>query len=126
MTDTLKQYLLQLRRKQIENRLVLGAKYIVNDHVCVWPDGRLLSPDYVSHHFSKLLQKYELPPLRSHELRHTAGSLLINGDQSIKSVQEYLGHEKASTTLDIYAHLISDAHKESATQLEGILKAEIC
>lgn len=125
MTDTLKKYLLKLKRKQIEERLALGAEYVVNDHVCIWPDGRLLSPDYVSHHFATLLQKKGLPPLRFHELRHTAGSLLINGGQSIKSVQEYLGHEKASTTLDIYAHLVSDAHKESATQLEGILKAEV-
>ena len=86
----------------------------------------MLAPDYVSHHFASVLKKNGLPPLRYHELRHTAGSLLISGGESIKNVQAYLGHEKASTTLDIYAHVIGDAQKETATQLESMLKTEAC
>ena len=125
MTETLKTYLKRLRRKQTENKLRLGSEYIDDGHVCVWPNGKPLSPEYVSHRFAKILENNELPALRYHELRHTAGSLLIKGGQSIKEVQEYLGHERASTTLDTYIHLVGDTKKETAMQLEGILKVEV-
>lgn len=126
MSETVKKYLQKLKKKQIENKLLLGPEYVDSDHVCVWPDGRLLSPDYVSRRFATILKNNGLPHIRYHELRHTAGSLLLSGGQSIKNVQAYLGHEKASTTLDIYAHVMGDAQKETANQLEGMLKAGAC
>lgn len=33
---------------------------------------------------------------------------------NIKQVQEFLGHEQVSTTLDIYTHLDPEAHRETA------------
>jgi site-specific recombinase XerD len=40
-----------------------------------------------------------------HELRHTAASLAIKAGCNIKSLQNMLGHEAASLTLDRYGHL---------------------
>ena len=90
-------------------------------HVCVWPDGRPLTPDYVSKHFPALLRKHNLPKIIFHELRHTCGSMLINAGASPKQVQEYLGHEDVSTTLDIYTHLTKDKKTESSNILGGLL-----
>jgi len=42
--------------------------------------------------------------LRFHDLRHSYASLLIQRGMSIRDVSGALGHAKASTTLDIYAH----------------------
>ena len=44
-------------------------------------------------------------PVRFHDLRHHFASLLISAGCSVKAVQKALGHGKASTTLDTYAHL---------------------
>jgi len=52
--------------------------------------------------FQQILKKYGLPLIRYHELRHTTGSLLLGKGLSAKQIQEYLDHEKVSTTLDIY------------------------
>lgn len=41
-----------------------------------------------------------------HHLRHTSASLMLSTGATIQEVQKQLGHAKASTTLDIYAHLL--------------------
>ena len=117
----LKKYLLALRLKQEWNKRFFGAGYRDGEHVCQWPDGRAYRPDYITARFQKVISRYNLPKIRFHDLRHTAGSLLINSGQSVKQVQEFLGHEKASTTLDIYTHLSVESKKDTAQKLDQIL-----
>ena len=121
MPDTIT-YLHQLQQQQESNRQFLGEAYVESDHICVWPDGRPISPDYVSQHFKKVLLKHDLQPIRFHDLRHTAGSLLMNNGASVKQVQDFLGHEKASTTLDIYTHIDTKAKQQTAFSMEQALK----
>ena len=120
-----KEYLLNLRRKQEEHRLMLGDAYNDSGCVCVWDDGRELHPDYVSQHFLRLLKKHGLRRIRFHDLRHTTGSLLLEKGLSAKQIQEYLGHEKVSTTLDIYGHLSTEGKKEASVAIGGLLKLGI-
>lgn len=46
-----------------------------------------------------------VPGLTPHELRHTAASLAVSAGASVLGVQRMLGHDKASTTLDVYSDL---------------------
>lgn len=41
-----------------------------------------------------------------HTFRHTAASRLFAQGRNVKQVQEWLGHHKASFTLDTYVHLM--------------------
>jgi integrase len=41
-----------------------------------------------------------------HTFRHTAASRLFAEGRNVKQVQEWLGHHKASFTLDTYVHLM--------------------
>ena len=81
---------------------------------------------FVSRRFQKVLETYKLPVIRFHDLRHTAGSLLVNQGHTIKQVQELLGHENVSTTLDIYTHLSLEGKIDTVLVLDKILmgKAE--
>ena len=47
----------------------------------------------------------------------------MNNGASVKQVQEFLGHEKASTTLDIYTHIDIKAKQGTALSMEQALKA---
>jgi len=125
LMPALKTYLLQVKAGQENNRELMGSSYVESDHVCVWPDGRLLSPDYVTHRFSDILEVNNLPHIKFHELRHSAGSILIEQGQSAKQVQEYLGHEKIATTLDIYTHLSAEGKREAANVLNSILESPL-
>ena len=116
-----KGYLLGLKKRQDEYRKLMGDSYHENDHVCIWEDGRKFKPNYPSMRLKKILIANDLPPIRFHDLRHTAGSLLLSKGLSVKQIQEYLGHERVSTTLDIYGHLSLEGKKESSLVMGGML-----
>ena len=65
----------------------------------------------------------DLPRLTVHELRHTHASLLFEAGQSVKVVQERLGHASAQVTLNTYAHLLHDAQSRAAAALDDLLAA---
>ena len=112
----------RLKAQQEANKREYGDKYHDSDFVCVWPDGRIILPGYVSHNFKKLLVKYDLPEIRFHDLRHTEGSLLLAQGVNIKQIQEFLGHSDVTTTLNIYVHTDEEAKKETAAAMGKVLK----
>lgn len=106
-------YFERLRRTQEENGLTL-------DKVCVWPDGREVFGDYLTKRIPKLMEAAGLPVIRFHDLRHTAASLLAR-EATPKQVQEFLGHENISTTLNIYTHQDDEDRQKTAELMDGIL-----
>lgn len=46
-----------------------------------------------------------LPDLRVHDLRHTAGTLMLRRKMPIETVSKILGHASISITLDVYRHV---------------------
>lgn len=71
-----------------------------------------------------------LQDLSSHDLRHTAASLLVASGANVKAVQRMLGHASAAMTLDVYSGLSDDdlgalgdrtdaAHQASVTRRHG-------
>lgn len=101
-----------------ENRRLFGREYHPSEYIFTWPDGRLISPDHVTRHFSRLLKKYGLPHIRFHELRHSCASLLINEGFTLKDIQEWMGHADIQTTANIYGHL-DVARKQSMADKLG-------
>ncbi|MDR1688820.1 MAG: site-specific integrase [Clostridiales bacterium] len=116
-------YFVNLQRIQNENQLLMGAAYISNNHVCRWDNGEPFKPDYITKHFEIVIKKNGLPKLNFHGLRHTTGSLLLNKGLSAKQIQEYLGHEQISTTLDIYGHLDIEGKREASETLGSLLES---
>lgn len=114
-------YLLSLLEQQKQQSKILNQPFSYKAHVCVWQDGHPFSPDYISHKFSDILRKNNLPRIRFHELRHTTGSLLLQQGVSVKQIQAYLGHEKISTTLDVYGHLTLEGKQEAAHTIDSSL-----
>lgn len=98
-----------------------GETFSLENPVCIWPDGSRLKPAYISNHFRLLLEKNNLRKIRFHDLRHTAGSLLLDGGVDIKTIQEFLGHSQASTTLNIYLHSIVRGGQVAANAMGKII-----
>jgi integrase len=63
-----------------------------------------------------------LPRLRTHDLRHTAATLMFQMGVHPKVVQEQLGHSSISTTLDLYSHVIEGMHRDAAERLDGLFQ----
>ncbi|MEU8329371.1 site-specific integrase [Micromonospora sp. NPDC048839] len=58
-----------------------------------------------------------------HDLRHTAGSLVVAAGANVKAVQRMLGHASASMTLNVYAGLFGDDLDAVATRLDEAFTA---
>ena len=105
LTPDVREMLLDLKRQEDENRRLFCSQYTENNYILKWDDGRPFAPDYVSHRFSRLLEIYEMPHIRFHELRHSCASFLLNTGFTLKDVQEWLGHSDIKMTANIYGHL---------------------
>lgn len=65
--------------------------------------GRPLDRVRLGQHFKAALRRAEVRPVRIHDLRHTfATTMAASGDVSVRTLQEWMGHEDLRTT-QIYA-----------------------
>jgi len=51
---------------------------------------------------------------RIHDLRHTHASWLIAAGVPLPYIQQRLGHENISTTVDLYGHMLPDMQNATA------------
>jgi integrase len=65
--------------------------------------GRRLDPSALRRRYERARDAAELPALRFHDLRHTYGSLLVEGGIDLISVKAAMGHSQISTT-ERYLH----------------------
>ena len=62
-----------------------------------------------------------MPGFVFHGLRHYYASLLIRHGESVKTVQERLGHASAVETLDTYSHLWPDSDDRTREAVDSVL-----
>lgn len=77
-----------------------------NDLVFASLDGRPIREGAVRKTLNYALKKAGLPHIRVHDLRHTAGSLLLDAGYSFPTVAAFLGHSSPATTAAVYAHAV--------------------
>lgn len=66
----------------------------------------------------KAAKRAGLPPVHSHQLRHTAVSLLIDDGANPKAIQVFVGHADIRETLQTYSHLFDYSGDELAASME--------
>jgi Phage integrase family len=72
--------------------------------------GTVLQAENLYHrYFLPCLEFAGLLRFRIHDLRHTFGSLQIQGGASLTYVKEQMGHSSIRVTVDTYGHLIPGA-----------------
>jgi integrase len=67
-----------------------------------------------------ICERYNLPILRFHDLRHTHATTLIADEVHFKIVQKRLGHKKSKTTLDRYSHVLPEMQQVAADRLDQL------
>ena len=109
------------RLSQAERRLAAGPAY--KDQGLVFSfTGKPLDGGNVRHALARIARAAEVRPLRFHDLRHTAATLMLLAGVHPKVASERLGHATVSLTLDTYSHVLPDLQRDAAEAMDVFLK----
>lgn len=104
----------QLRGQQARKAI---SAYIFTQETSPEP----MHPQSPTRYLKKLSERYGIPDLHPHKLRHTFASIAITNGADVASVSEALGHSDKAVTLRMYTH----ASEESISQAAQIVREAI-
>lgn len=84
--------------------------------------GRALVPSAVSHGFTRARTAAGLPPVRFHDLRHSAATLLLAEGVPLAVISEWLGHAGIAITAAHYAAVVPQLRREAADAMDRALQ----
>lgn len=108
------------RARQLEERLLAGARW--QDHGLTFPSGigTPLEPRNLTRSFKALLTRAGLPDVRFHDLRHSCASLLVAQGHHPRVVMETLGHSQISLTMNTYSHVMPALQQDAADRMDAL------
>ncbi|MEC3996067.1 tyrosine-type recombinase/integrase [Actinacidiphila sp. DG2A-62] len=109
--------LLAHKARQQQERQEWGEGWQDTGRIFTQEDGSLLHPGKVSDLFERLTGAAGLPPIRLHDLRHVAATLMLAAGVDIKVVSETLGHSDTRITRDIYQSVLDDLARDAAEKV---------
>jgi integrase len=112
----------QHRVRQLEAKLQAGEAWQERGLVFCTSVRTPLNPSKVINRFKTLLKKAGLPEIRFYDLRHRAATILLSMSVHPKVVQELLGHNQISMTMDIYSHVLPTMQKDAVSKLTEALQ----
>ncbi|WP_167369604.1 site-specific integrase [Amycolatopsis orientalis] len=102
------------RARQRRERLRLGPAWVDSGRVWTRPDGSALRPSWIGDEFERHGRAAGLPPIRLHDLRHVAATLMLAAGIDLKVVQETLGHSSWVVTRDTYTSVLPELARSAA------------
>lgn len=104
----------QLRTEQAQKAI---SQYVFTKERSPEP----MHPQSPTRYLQKFSERYGVPDLHPHKLRHTFASIAITNGADVASVSEALGHTDKAVTLRMYTH----ADQESISQAAQIVRKAI-
>jgi integrase len=104
------------RKRQMQDRLRCGAGWVESGKVFTRDNGEALDPNTVSDRLERLILEADLPPIRLHDLRHGAASLMLAAGVDMKVVQETLGHSSLVLTANTYTYTYTSVYPRCPPQ----------
>ncbi|MFJ6821873.1 tyrosine-type recombinase/integrase [Streptomyces niveus] len=102
------------RKQQRADRAEWGPAWVETGLLFTQEDGSWLHPGKVTDRFERLVAASGLPPIRLHDLRHGAATLMLAAGIDIKIVSDTLGHSDTRITRDIYQSVLPHVGKNAA------------
>lgn len=110
------------QRSQIQQKEEYKLLFVDQGFVFTENDGSTIRQRGFMDKYHRFLDKYNLPSIRFHDLRHTFASLLLEAGESPKVIQELLGHTSITTTMDIYTHITKQGKIKTVSALDSMIR----
>jgi integrase len=114
------------RRRQMIERAAAGADWVDSGYVFTTPTGQPLGPEVLPKVLREVTTASGLPPIRLHDLRHGAASLMLAAGADLKVVQDVLGHSSIVLTADTYTSILPDLAHQSAADTADLIRQAGC
>lgn len=115
--------LMDWKKKQKQDYFKLGFNTLqTNQLIFSNNHNKFIQPTKTRKWILHVQNKYKLPKITTHGLRHTHCSLLFEAGASIKEVQNRLGHTDVKTTMDIYTHVTQQAKEEAIMKFSNYIE----
>ncbi len=105
------------------DRDVAGSAWQDRDNL-IFTDvlGRVMRPEGVSAAFQKTRAAAGLPPVRFHDLRHSAATLMLAEGVPLAVISEWLGHAGIAITAQHYAAVVPQLRRDAADAMDRALR----
>ncbi len=112
------------RQRQREQRLLVGPGWETPFGDLVFTDaiGRPLNGTTLTHGLARVLKGAGLRPIRWHDLRHAAATLMLASGTDLKVVSEVLGHSDIGITANMYAGVLDSLKTDAADRLGALIR----
>ncbi len=111
------------KQRQEQEKRLAGASYNDEGLVFCTALGKKLDIRRLYEIHCRALERAGIKHTAFHNLRHTVATLLLEKGESIKTIQDLLGHADASTSLNIYSHVLNRMKAASAERMNGIIES---
>ena len=78
-----------------------------NERELIFP----MSETWYRHNYTRYRKILKLDHIRLHDFRHSYVAMLINKGVDIYTIKDLVGHNKITTTMDVYGHLYEEKRK---------------
>ncbi len=112
------------RRRQAEERLATGGGWIDSGLVLVDETGVPPHPETITRWWREAVARAGLPPIRLHDARHTAATVMLRAGVPVKVVSQRLGHADVAVTMRVYQHVTAQDDRAAADALGRALAGE--
>lgn len=110
------------KARQNADRLAAGDTWADSGFVFTAETGQPLDPMMVTDQFLRLAMAAGLPPIRLHDLRHGAATILLRAGHDMKVVQEILGLSSITIAADTYTSVLPALARQSAEDAAAIIR----
>lgn len=114
------------REQQDADREEWGSAWVETGMLFTQEDGSWLHPGKLTDLFERLVAASGLPPIRLHDLRHGAATLMLAAGIDVKIVSDTRGHSDTRITRDIYQSVLRQVGKNSPCAPRTSARQDIC
>jgi integrase len=113
------------RKRQLEERLIMGSSWTETGYVFVQESGEPLDTGTPTKLFRKLLDRAGLRETRLHDLRHLHATELLRLGEPLHVVSDRLGHRDPMVTATVYAHVSNEQGETASNTFANASKSAI-